>query len=189
MIDKSQERMGSMPWASYAAAAWCLLFGALHLYWGLGGNWGLAALSMPPNQTAALTRDPVYIGMAWAVAVMCAVGIAAALALIQPWGRRIPRWLPLTILWIACGMCLLRGIGNPVQTLLIISGVIPFAPLDGPLAEAWYRWLLMDSTLFAPWFSLGGFVFGAAAWSGRRRADGTGGRDTFRKGSASVAPG
>jgi hypothetical protein len=61
-----------------------------------------------------------------------------------------------------------RGIGNPVQTLLVLAGVVPFEPFDGPLAIAWYRWLLLDALLFSPWFMLGGLAFGATAWPTRR---------------------
>lgn len=99
---------------------------------------------------------------------MCAFGAIVALAPIQPWGRRVPRWLVLTVLWIACGVSLLRGFGNLIQTVLLVSGVIHFAPLSGPDAQAWYQWLRLDSFLFSPWFILGGLAFGATAWSARR---------------------
>jgi len=46
------------------------------------------------------------------------------------------QWLLLTALWIACGMFLVRGIGNPIQTALIIGGGMPSDPLAGPDAQA-----------------------------------------------------
>jgi hypothetical protein len=157
-----------MPWSSYAAVAWCFLFGALHLYWALGGTVGFVEMSMPPNKTLALTRDPLYVGITWSVVIICTFGVIIALAPFQPWSRRIPRWLLLTPLWIACGISLLRGIGNLIQTLLIITSIMPFEPLAGPDTQAWHQWLLIDSTVFSPWFILGGCAFGAAAWSARR---------------------
>lgn len=168
MVYKSQARIGRPHWTSYAACAWSILFGVLHLYWALGGTIGFVELSMPPNRILALARDPLYIGITWGVVIVCLFGAIFALAPIQPWSRRLPRWFLFTPLWIACGLCLVRGIGNPLQTLLIIGGVIPFEPLAGPDAQAWYQWLLIDSILYSPWFTLGGFVFGATAWSTRR---------------------
>lgn len=176
-VHKSQERSGRTRWSSYAAVAWSVLFGGLHLYWALGGTVGFGALSTPPNRILALTRDPLYIGITWGVVILCAFGAIVALASIQTWSRRIPRWLLLTPLWIACGMLLLRGIGTPIQTALMIGGGMPFDPLTGPNTQAWYQWLLIDSTIFSPWFVLGGFAFGATAWSARRHGNDIGGRD------------
>ena len=168
MAYRPEERIGRTPWASYAAVAWCVVFGGLHLYWALGGTAGFAEFSMPPNKMLALTRDPRYIRITWVVVIACVFGAIVALAPFQRWSRRIPRWLLLTPLWIACGLFLVRGIGNPIQSALITGGVVRFEPLAGPDAQAWRQWLLMDAILFSPGFILGGFVFGATAWSARR---------------------
>jgi hypothetical protein len=110
----------------------------------------------------------------WGVAGACLVSAIAAMAPTQRWSQRLPRWLPLTSLWIACALFLLRGLGNPIQTALIASGVVEFAPLAGPLAQEWKQWLLMDLVLFSPWFVLGAVLFGATAWTARRRGDPSG---------------
>jgi hypothetical protein len=167
---ESMKRISRERWTAYAAVAWCAVFGAFHLYWALGGTAGFAGFSMPSNRMLALTRAPVYIRITWAVAVMCFVGAIVALAPTQPWSRRIPKWILLTPLWVASGMLLVRGIGNPIQTALIASGILTFAPLAGPLAQEWKQWLLLDLLAFSPWFVIGGLVFGATAWRlGRRR--------------------
>ena len=181
-VSKSQERIGRTPWTSYATVAWCVVFGGLHLYWALGGTAGFAEFSMPPNRILALTRDPLYIGITWGVVILCVFGAIVALAPFQTWSRRIPRWLLLTPLWIACGMLLVRGIGNPIQSAFVIGGGMPFEPLAGPDAQAWYQWLLIDSIIYSPWFILGGFVFGATAWSARGHGDDIGGRDMVGEG-------
>ena len=167
---KSQTRNGLTLWAAFAAVAWCVVFGALHLYWALGGDAGLVQFSTPSNQTLAFTRDPIYIGLTWAVGLICAYGAIVSLGTTQTWGRHIPRWVLLTTLWIACGLSLLRGIGNPVQDLLVLAGIMPFEPFEGPQAIAWYRWMLIDVIVWSPWFTLGGLAFGITAWSARRRA-------------------
>jgi hypothetical protein len=168
MVNKSQERSRWMLWASYAVIVWCVVFGALHLYWAVGGNAGLAAFSTPSNQNLVATRDPLYIGLTWAVGLICLYGAFVTLATLQPWGRRIPRWIVLTTLWVACVLCIVRGIGNPAQTLLVITGIVNLMPLDGPVGTAWLRWMLLDAVLFSPWFTLGGLAFGVTAWSTRR---------------------
>jgi hypothetical protein len=171
MAYKSQERIGRTLWTSYAAVAWCVVFGALHFYWALGGTIGFLEFSIPSNRLLVLTRAPVYVGLTWAVGILCVFAAIAALAPIQPWSRRIPRWLLLTPLWMGCGLLLVRGIGNPIQTALVASGVVTFAPLSGPDAQAWYEWLRLDLLFFSPWFILGGLAFGATAWLARRHGD------------------
>src|SRR5512147_1238950 len=99
MVNKLHKRSGWTLWATYAAIVWCVTFGALHIYWGLGGNAVLALFSTPDNQTVALTRDPLYMGLTWAVGLVCTYGAIVALATIQTWGQRIPRWILLTTLW------------------------------------------------------------------------------------------
>ena len=169
---RSQERIGMPRWPSYAAVAWCVLFGGLHLYWALGGTVGLVEMSMPSNQILALNRDPGYMGITWAVVVMCVIAATIALAPIQPWSRRLPRWILVTPLWIACGLFLLRGIGTLVQTMLVIGGGMPFDPLSSwPDPQAWARYMLIDAAIYSPWFTLGAIAFGAAAWHAGRQGE------------------
>jgi uncharacterized protein DUF3995 len=165
MGHKSQERSGWALWASYAVIAWCVVFGVLHLYWALGGSAGFAQFSIPSNQTLVATRDPGYIRLTWAVGLVCIYGAIVTLATLQAWGRYIPRWIVLTTLWVACVLCIVRGLGNPIQDLTVLAGILPFEALDGPQAIAWYRWMLLDAILFSPWFTLGGLAFGVTAWS------------------------
>ncbi len=175
-LPKSPERLGGTPWASYAVVAWCVLFGGLHLYWALGGTTGFAEFSMPSNRVAALTRDPVYMAITWGVVAACVVASIVALAPFQAWTRRIPRWIVITPLWIGCGLFLVRGIGNPVQSALIVAGGMPFDPLAASEMQAWYQWLLIDAVVYSPWFVLGGLAFGATARYARRYRDALAGR-------------
>jgi Protein of unknown function (DUF3995) len=169
MTYESQGRFRVTRWPSYAVVAWCAMFGALHLYWVLGGTAGFAELSMPSNRMLALTRDPLYVGITWGVVIACVFGAIVALAPFQTWSRRIPRWLLLTPLWIACGLFFLRGFGTLIQSALMIAGGMPFDPISSwPDAQAWFQYLLIDAVFYSPWFILGGFAFGATAWSARR---------------------
>jgi hypothetical protein len=167
-VNRSRASIRSIPWVSWAAILWSLVFGGLHLYWAMGGSTGFADFSTPPNRILAVTRDALYMAITWGVVLACAVGVMAALAPFQTWSRPLPRWLLLTPLWIACGLLLVRGIGNPVQSALIMGGVISFDGLSGPEAQAWRQWMRMDAILFSPWFILGGLAFGATARSAIR---------------------
>jgi hypothetical protein len=167
-----QDRVGQSRWPVYAAVAWCVVFGGLHLYWALGGGAaGFADFSMPSNRELALTRDPFYMGITWGVVVACAAAAIFALAPFHKWTRRIPRWMLLTPLWVIFGLFLLRGVGNLTQSALIAGGGMPFDRLSAAEAPAWNRWLLIDALFYSPWFILGGLAFGAAAWSARRHLD------------------
>ncbi|HET6845813.1 MAG TPA: DUF3995 domain-containing protein, partial [Anaerolineales bacterium] len=180
-LSRLQQRMAGQRWPRYAAIAWCVIFGGLHLYWALGGTAGFADFSMPSNRALALTRDPLYMGITWAVVIGCAVGIIVALAPFQVWSRRIPGWMLLTPLWIACGLFLVRGFGNLIQSSLIFAGGMPFEELTSADSQAWTQWLLIDAMFYSPWFILGGLAFGATAWSARRDADQVPGRQRARK--------
>jgi hypothetical protein len=175
-VDNAPKWIRSTRWASYAAVAWCVVFGGLHLYWALGGTAGFAEYSMPSNRELALTRAPVYMGITWGVVIACVVAAMFALAPFQRWARRLPRWMLITPLWIVSGLFLVRGLGNPIQSALTIAGGMPFEVLAGPEAQAWYRWLLIDAMFFSPWFVLGGLAFGATAWSAGLQGMGAGGQ-------------
>ena len=164
-----QDRIGQSRWPVYAAVAWCVVFGGLHLYWALGGGAaGFADFSMPSNRELAMTRDPFYMGITWGVVVACVAAGIFALAPFHKWTRRIPRWMLLTPLWVIFGLFLLRGVGNLTQSALIAGGGMPFDPLAAAEAPAWNRWLLIDALVYSPWFILGGLAFGATAWAARR---------------------
>jgi len=168
MVFQSQERTGRTPWTGYAAVAWCVVFGGLHLYWALGGAAWFAEFSTPPNKVLALMRDPGYMVITWGVVFICVFGAIIALVPFQAWSRRIPRRILLTPLWIACGLSLVRGIGNPIQSALLIAGGLPFVHLAGADAQAWHQWGMLDAFFFSPWFVLGGLAFGATARYARR---------------------
>ena len=150
-------------WAGWVAFGWLVAFGALHLAWGLGWTGGLKAFSTPSDKDLAAASDPAYLALCAGVAALCATGAVVALASVRPWGRRLPRWLVATPLWVACGVCVVRGLGNPVQDLLVVGGLVPFDPLGGPLARQWFEWMLVDAIVFSPFFLAGGVVFGLAA--------------------------
>ena len=92
--------VGRREWIGYAAAAWSLTYGALGLYWTLGGAgfpFGdkdpLSALSILSGVRPEVGA-PVIAGLGFA-------GTAAAVAMARSWGRRIPRAVLLVFSWVA----------------------------------------------------------------------------------------
>jgi hypothetical protein len=114
-----------------------------------------------------LIRDPDFIATGlWGVGALCLIAALAALATVQPWGRLIPRGVLLTATWGACAVTVLRAFLLPgfVRSTLYVTGVVT---LPENMDPAWPRW---DPMLFAPWFLIGGVLFGAEAWYLQRRS-------------------
>jgi len=119
-------------WASGVAYAVC--------GWALGGTVGTQTVS-PAIVQLARAHDPLVEAALWLSAVLKVLSGIVVLALVQPWGRRIPRWLLL---------------------LLAMTGVIRVSTPATLLH--WYTFL------WGPWWLLGGSLFLATAWSAVRRA-------------------
>jgi len=72
-------------WAGYAAFAWAVLYAlCVRVYQGLGGTVGLAGTFEDP--------DRMWRASLVAAGTILLVGIAS-LALVRPWGLRLPRSL------------------------------------------------------------------------------------------------
>lgn len=129
-------------WMEYAACAWALLFAAMHIYWALGGTAGLPSGKMVPEAGGALLAIDV------AAIPLCIVAGLIALALVQPWGRIIPRWMMLAAAWAAGVAFALRAVVGLLQDGLAVTSGIPLDPMDP----------------YDLWFLLGGILFVVIAW-------------------------
>lgn len=144
-------------WSAYAACAWAWAFAAVSFYWAAGGTLGLATLGTQLERLA-LARDPLAIWIGgWAVGVAKFIGGLLPLAAVQPWGKRVPRWLLLTCLWAGGIGMTLYGMASFVQHALMMTGVIA---LPAGLGRVGARWHLV---LWDPWWTLGGILFLATA--------------------------
>jgi Protein of unknown function (DUF3995) len=143
--------------AAYAAAAWALLFAAMSFFWALGGTLGLDTLGNEIEREAR-DRDPDTIAVVWVTGFLKVLGAVLALALVMPWGGRLPRRLLLIAAW-AVGLGLLAyALANFVQHGLMKSGAIDTPEALGSSAATWHL-LFWD-----PFWLLGGVLFTAAAW-------------------------
>jgi Protein of unknown function (DUF3995) len=151
---------GSRPlnWAGYAAAIWAFLFAAMSFYWALGGRIGLETIGDAITRPA-LAGDPTILAIVWITGALKVVAGVVALALVQPWGRSVPRWTLLLAGWGASALFLVYGAANLVQDALIVAGAIATpAGLDATAA----RWHLF---FWDPWWLLGGVFFALATRS------------------------
>ena len=129
------------------AFAWASLFAALHFYWALGGDAGLASAA---GTELALTRPQWFVlvglwGVGW-LFVACA-GLAIVLARCRLAGPA--RRLVAVAGWSVSVLLLLRGLGLEV---LMLSGFYN----NTALTSSQMHWSLV---LWNPWFILGGVVF------------------------------
>jgi hypothetical protein len=144
-------------WAAYVAAVLAGLFAAVSFYWALGGTVGIATLG---GQIEALAKSasPAASLLAWGAAIAKLVGVAFALALVRPWGRRLPRRLPLVLGWLGTALLVLYGAVNTGAEALVQIGVITVPPNSG---MDWYafHWHLF---LWDPYFLVWGIALGLA---------------------------
>lgn len=93
-------------WIGPVAALWSALYGALHLYWLLGGG-GYPFKDQPLGLFSAMvTYVPAQAGGIIFV-VLCLLGVGVGLAMQRPKGNIVPRWLVLTYAWGAAAALLL----------------------------------------------------------------------------------
>ncbi|MEJ7813222.1 MAG: hypothetical protein WKG32_22620 [Gemmatimonadaceae bacterium] len=92
----SESRSG---WVAYAAAAWAFIFTFLHVAWAAG--WYLA---LPRAQAQLWFARRGFWLYDVVVAGACALAVFVALALVRPWGRRVPRTILRPLLWSGTGL-------------------------------------------------------------------------------------
>lgn len=142
-------------WAAYGACLWALLFAALSFYWAAGGRIGEGTIGAAVEEPA-LAREPAFVALLWATAILKVIAAALALALVRGVSG-LPRWLLLVAGWGAAGLLMLYGLANLTQHLLIVAGWIK---VPAGLGEAALPWHLL---LWDPIWVTGGVLFTLAA--------------------------
>lgn len=153
-----------------AAFGWVVLFAAFHVYWGFGGHFGFGDASVTvPEPTSAV---------AWVfsvvVDVMFVVGAVVPLALLMPWGARIPRWMLTACCWIGGALLTLRGFSGLLDTTLRGTGLVQNGltglTYEQELGQAHpSAYTLWSTSTIDVYFFVGGLLFCALAIAATRR--------------------
>jgi hypothetical protein len=159
-----QQCGASSVWAGYAACAWALVFAAMSFYWAVGGTFGIETQA-ESIQAAARDRDAEFVAVLWATGALKVAGAGLALALVQQWGRMIPRRLLLVAAWVTSGGILLYGgLNFIVGVAVALLRAIDVVETPADTSAFWWHLLLWD-----PWWMLGGVLYCMAAWYFQRR--------------------
>jgi hypothetical protein len=126
-------------WLGYVAFAVGFPYPMLKLYWSLGGT---------------IARPPIYAEGFPAMELVClAAGAVLSLALVQSWGKRLPRGLVLVPAWFATGvlvsMAALMVFGTTSQLLGITDGPVDFSDRQSLIAvgTVYLSWLVFGLAL------------------------------------------
>jgi hypothetical protein len=130
-------------------------------YWAAGGTIGLGTVGGAIEELAR-ARDPGGVALGIGAGVLKVAGGMLALALVRPWGARLPRRLLAGATWAASVVLTLYGGLLVAVGALVLAGVIRPA---GPVDRTALRWHVL---LWDLWFLVWGLLLGVAAWHYRR---------------------
>lgn len=135
------------------------------LYWALGGRVGLATVGGSIEELARSGGAAATV-VVWVTVVLKVVAVLLALALIRPWGARIPR-IPLLLAG-GIGAAILAVYGGILTIVgaLALTGVLATDGVTDRYALTWH--VLLWDPVFLVW----GLLLGAATLIFRRRRAG-----------------
>jgi hypothetical protein len=150
-------------WLGYAAATVWFAFAAVSFYWAAGGTTGLDTLG-GTIEALALARVPTLIAVTWVTGVLKVGAGVLALALVQPWGRRL-RQRPLRLAgWCGAALTVVYGVVQFTSVGLVATGVVATSEPESSKALFWRL------VLWEPWFVVCGVLLGLATRSAQHRS-------------------
>ena len=140
------------PLMVYLAALVALAGIPVHLYWALGGTWGL------PGRAATAGLPGLHATNA-IVSVLLAAGAALVFGLSRPWARRPPALVMLAPLWLGSVVSVSHGLYGMVTKGLYVAGAHSAVSYPEPLTAAQKNHAaLLDLGVFEPWFLIQGLL-------------------------------
>jgi hypothetical protein len=158
---RSQSERAPAARAAYAALAWVVVFAAFHVYWYLGGSFGLG------GELPSLVPDSVagWIGEVLEV-VPWLLGPWVCLAIALGWLSGRMRRAALIVVWLGCTVLILRGAAGLIDDLTRAVGLLPNG-ITGlshkqTMGAAYYRSAsaLWSGNVTDGYFLAGGIIFG-----------------------------
>jgi hypothetical protein len=134
-----------------AAAAWCVAFGVLSLYWAAGGTLGVDQLSVSLQERAD-ERESGFVALVAATGIAKLLGAIVPLWLVFGPPSRTVRKVLLFLCWAGGALLALYGLSD------VVSGSIRAARATRENA-IWY------AVLWGPTWLLGGVLFLMTAWT------------------------
>jgi hypothetical protein len=101
--------------AAVAALVWAAVFTAVHLYWFAGGEF--MSVNVPEVDGPGVAIFTALVGG------LFVAGHLVPLAIIQPWGKRVPPWLIAACLWTGTALLLMRGAAGILDLVLREVGI------------------------------------------------------------------
>lgn len=153
------------PLMIYLAALVALAGIPIHLYWALGGTWGLPGGATTAGLPGLHTTNAI-------VSVLLAAGAALVFGLSMPWARRPPAVVMLTPLWLGSVVSVSHALYGMVTKGLYVAGAQSAVSYPAPLTAAQKNHAaLLDLGLFEPWFLIQGLLLLLAGrWFARTAA-------------------
>ena len=139
--------------AGYGAALTMTPYLLIKVSWVVGALSGLWRRTDQLSVAGFVVLNVVTIGMA-------ATGIALALALVRPWGQRIPAFVVLSCAWIGCGFLVPMIPYMLLDTLLTRAGTSAPEPSsmpawEGPLIEVSFLGMALGLAIALPFYLRG----------------------------------
>jgi hypothetical protein len=154
--------------AGLAAFGWVVVFVAWHVVWYLTGLVFPTSSHVHGSARVAYTVATILTDLMWVI------GCILPLALVQPWGRRIPLWMRLTAAWLATGVLAARGLSGILDDLLRafgsshgLTGLTAAQTAGTTHITFWVQFSGVTTDLL---FTAGAVAFGTAALAHRRSA-------------------
>ncbi|MFS8202272.1 DUF3995 domain-containing protein [Streptomyces sp. CWNU-52B] len=145
------------PWQVHVTVAFTLLYMAIHVYWAVGGTWGVP-LAAQQNADAVTKAN-------WVVSAIMLIGAIWVLALNHRIARRVPTWAVLAPLWGGVVICVSHAVFGFVTKSLYLAGVhdaVDFPEATGvdatTLAHDHHVSAVRDLWFFEPCFLIQGLL-------------------------------
>ncbi len=151
---------------AYAALAWVVVFFAFHVYWNLGGSFGVGGEGYVGGAKLKL--------VGWIVEVLAGaavpLGAWVSLAIARGWPRGRVRRAATIIVWLGCTLLVVRGAAGLIDDLTRAVGLLPNGITglshEQTMGAAYYRSAsaIWSGNVTDAYFLAGGITFGLLGW-------------------------